>query len=53
MSSIGHNALGHTITHKRAPRVTLWVERARAELTFFGSGLPATLGWVGSVSGPG
>ena len=35
MFSIGHNALGHTITHERAPGVTLWAERARAELTFF------------------
>ena len=53
MSSIGHNALGHTITYEGAPRVTLGVERARAELTFFRSGLPATLAWVGSVRGPG
>ena len=42
--SIGHNALGHTITYEGAPRVTLGVERARAELTFFRSGLPVTLG---------
>ena len=51
--SIGHNALGHTVTHERAPGVTLWAERARAELSFFRSGLPATLGRVVSDRGPG
>ena len=49
--SIEHNAVGHTITHERAPGVTLWAEKARAGLTFL-SYLPADA-QDGLCEGPG